>query len=126
MTEKGEIYKCEVCGNVISVIDNGKGVLVCCGQDMKLFEVKTSEEGKEKHIPVVDIDGEKVHIKVGSVEHPMEENHYIEMIEITRNNEVIGCVRLDFTDKPEVEFSMENPEGIGARAFCNVHGLWSN
>lgn len=123
--KKNEIYKCEVCGNVVEIIEIGGGVLVCCGQDMKLFEEQTAEkEGKEKHVPVVEVDGNKVNVKVGSVEHPMEEGHYIEQIEILKDKNVIAAKQLSPGDKPFVEFCLETTEGITARALCNVHGLW--
>ncbi len=127
MTQIGEIYKCGVCGNVVSVLDVGGGTLVCCGQNMNLLEVKTQEqEGKEKHVPVVTIDGNMVTVKVGSVEHPMEENHYIQMIQIMKDGYVIACKRLKHTEKPEATFYIENTEGIKARELCNIHGLWTN
>lgn len=126
MTEKNQVYKCSVCGNVVSVIENGVGVLVCCDQDMKLLNIKKEEEGKEKHIPVVSVEGNKVHVKVGSVEHPMEEKHYIERIELFKGNKLVGQFQLNYTEKPEADFCVDNPEGIKARIFCNVHGLWSN
>jgi superoxide reductase len=83
MTEKGQIYKCEICGNVVEVLDEGVGELVCCGQPMKLIEEKTEDEGKEKHVPIIEKNEEGVKVKVGSVPHPMTEEHYIEWIEIS-------------------------------------------
>jgi superoxide reductase len=87
MTKKGQIYKCEICGNIVEVLDEGVGELVCCGQPMKLIEEKTEDEGKEKHVPIIERNEEGVKIKVGSVPHPMTEEHYIEWIEISTEKE---------------------------------------
>ena len=79
MTEKKEIYKCEVCGNIVEVVHEGGGVLICCGQPMKLQKENTVDASQEKHVPI--IDGKKV--KIGSEKHPMTAEHYIEWIEAT-------------------------------------------
>ncbi len=123
MTNKKEIYKCEVCGNIVEVLHNGVGTLVCCGQPMKLIEEKIQEEGNEKHIPIIQENEEGVNVKVGSVEHPMTPEHYIEWIEIsTENGESKKFLTPD--DKPEANFPVKN-KNIKAREYCNVHGLWS-
>ncbi len=111
-----------VCGNIVEVLHAGRGQLVCCGQPMRLMEAKKSDEGKEKHLPVVERDGDRVVVKVGSVEHPMEENHYIEWIEVVADGRVYRK-QLKPGDKPEAEFTVD-AGGITARAYCNVHGLW--
>ncbi|MBW2996578.1 desulfoferrodoxin [Candidatus Woesearchaeota archaeon] len=125
MAEQNGIYKCEICGNVVSVIEAHEGELVCCGQPMKLLEEKTKEqEGKEKHVPIVEINGNNVKVKVGEVPHPMEAEHYIELIQITKDGKVIEGARLNPEDRPEAEFCLESTEGIKARELCNIHGLW--
>ena len=127
MTKRNQIYKCEICGNIVSVISIGIGTLVCCGQDMKLLEEKTREnEGEEKHVPVVSIDGNKVTVKVGSIQHPMEENHYIELIQIIKEGNVVIGKRLKADEKPQAEFCLEDTKNIKARILCNIHGLWIN
>ena len=125
MTEHKQIYKCEVCGNITEVLHNGVGELVCCGKLMKLIEVNTIEnEGKEKHVPVIEKTETSVKIKVGSVPHPMEEKHYIEWIELLC--ERCGCKQfLKPGDAPEVVMRSCCGEA-NARAFCNVHGLWKS
>ena len=80
MTELKQIYKCEVCGNIIEVIHTGQGTLVCCNQNMTLIEEQSEGEYAEKHAPVITKNEEGVNIKIGAVEHPMEEDHYIEWI----------------------------------------------
>jgi len=125
MTKLNEIYKCNVCGNVVEVIEIGGGILVCCGENMELFKEQTEElPGNEKHVPVMEIDGNKVKVKVGSVEHPMEPGHYIELIEILKDNKIIASAQLNPGEKPEAEFCLESADNLKARALCNVHGLW--
>ena len=82
MAKRREIYKCDACGNIVEVLHGGDGELVCCGEEMKLFEESTTDEGKEKHVPVLESTENGVLVKVGSNPHPMEEKHYIEWIEI--------------------------------------------
>lgn len=123
-----EIYKCDICGYIIEVVIAGGGELVCCGQPMELLAAKTEDEGMEKHVPVVSIEGDRVKIKVGSVEHPMEETHYIALIEVLGDGEVIASYKPNPGEKPDAEFCIDNPEGhkITARELCNVHGLWES
>ena len=125
MAKQNGIYKCEICGNVVSVIEAHEGELVCCGQPMKLLEEKTAEqEGKEKHVPVIEVDENKVTVKVGSVPHPMEKEHYIELIQIISDGNIVIGKRLEPGDEPKAEFCLEDTENLKARALCNVHGLW--
>lgn len=119
MAEKKEIYKCEVCGNIVEVVHEGGGVLICCGQPMKLQKENSVDASQEKHVPI--IEGKKV--KVGSVAHPMTAEHYIEWIEATSEDGQIAKVFLKPNSKPEAKFSF-NP--ISARAYCNLHGLWKS
>lgn len=122
MTVQKQIFKCNVCGNIVEVLHAGVGQLVCCGQPMELLTEKTEDVGLEKHVPVIERVGNKVKVKVGSVPHPMEQKHYIEWIEIITN---WGTCRkfLKAGDKPEAEFEIAAEE-IEAREYCNIHGLW--
>ncbi len=128
MTERKQIYRCNVCGNIVEVLHAGGGELVCCGQPMELLAEKSADTGKEKHVPVIERMDKKVKVKVGSVPHPMEENHYIEWIEIITDDEV--CRKfLKPGDAPEAVFEFEiaaEVEKVEAREFCTVHGLWQN
>ena len=127
MAELNKLYKCNICGNIVSVIVGGKGALVCCGQEMELLQEKTSgQEGKEKHVPVVEISGNNVTVKVGSVTHPMEESHFIALIQLVKDGKIIAGKRLYPGEKPEASFCLDNTEGIKARELCNVHGLWKS
>jgi len=125
MTELNQIYKCNVCGNIVEVIHNGAGELVCCGQLMELLAEKTSEdEGKEKHVPVVEKNSDGVIVKVGSTAHPMESEHYIEWIEVVTEHRTYRK-NLEPGGAPEAEFILE-AEHVKIRAYCNVHGLWKS
>lgn len=130
MTELKQIYKCAVCGNVVEVLHTGAGELVCCGQPMALMAPKAAEEGNEKHLPVVaelpanvcrGKDGVK--IKVGEQAHPMTEEHHIEWIEIITADGKSGKKFLKPGDLPEADF-YTRMNAVGARAYCNIHGLW--
>ena len=122
MTKKNEIYKCNVCGNIVEVLHTGVGRLVCCGELMVLQKENTVEGVGEKHIPVVDRQGSEAVVTVGAVEHPMEEKHYIEWIEIIEDG-VVRRKNLNPGDKPQVTFCVKS-DNITVRAYCNVHGLW--
>ena len=123
MTQKKQIYKCEICGNIVEMLHGGAGELVCCGQPMKLFEEKNQEEGQEKHVPVIEKTEKGTLVKVGSAPHPMEGDHFIEWIEIIVGDKY-GRKFLRPGDKPEVEFEINYADNMMARDYCNVHGLW--
>jgi len=122
MTKKLQIYKCEKCGNIVEVLHEGIGQLVCCEIPMKLMEENTVDASQEKHVPAIERIGENYKVKVGSVPHPMEEKHYIEWIELI----VDGKAYREFLrpgQSPEALFRVEG-ENISAREYCNIHGLW--
>lgn len=122
MTEKKQIYRCAVCGNIVEVVNAGAGTLSCCGQPMKLLKENTSDGALEKHVPVVErIDG-GYKVTVGSVEHPMTDAHYIQWIELSTESETMRKY-LTPADKPTATFSTEAKE-VTAREYCNLHGLW--
>jgi len=122
MTEKLEIYKCEVCGNIVEVLHAGAGELVCCGQPMKLFKENTVDAAKEKHVPVIEKVANGYKVKVGSVPHPMEEKHYIEWIELIAGGKAYRQF-LKPGEAPEAFFAID-AEKVTAREYCNLHGLW--
>ena len=122
MAEKLQVYNCEVCGNIAEVLRGGKGELVCCGQPMKLLEENTTDAAVEKHVPVIEALDGGVLVKVGSVEHPMTDEHHIEWIEIVAGN-ATNTAFLEPGMKPEAKF-LVGPDGITAREHCNLHGLW--
>jgi len=125
MAKLKEIYKCDLCGNIIEVIHDGGGnQLTCCGQPMELLTEKLQDAGNEKHVPVIEKTATGVKVKVGSIPHPMEEKHYIEWIELFADDAVYRKF-LKPLDKPEAEFCV-TAKRIAARDYCNVHGLWKS
>lgn len=124
MTKLFDVYKCEVCGNIVKVVHASGGTLVCCGQNMTLLAEKTTDQGKEKHVPVVEKSAKGILVKMGSVPHPMEEKHFIEWIEV-RTGANVFIHGLKPGDKPEAEFPVSDLSAK-VRAYCNVHGLWTN
>ena len=121
MTESLQIYKCEVCGNIVEMLHEGAGELVCCGQPMKVFVENTVDAAREKHVPVKERVSGGLKVKVGSVPHPMEEKHYIEWVEIIAGPKAYRHF-LKPGDDPEAVFPVEGE--FTAREYCNLHGLW--
>ncbi|MBU7030555.1 MAG: desulfoferrodoxin, partial [Theionarchaea archaeon] len=105
MTKRLEVYKCNVCGNIVEVLHEGIGQLVCCGQPMELLEAKQEDVGKEKHVPVIEQKDGKLLVKVGSVPHPMEEKHYIEWVQVIADGKAYRKF-LNPGEKPEAEFEI--------------------
>ena len=122
MTELKQIYRCNVCGNIVEMVHTGVGELVCCGQPMELLKAKTKDEGLEKHVPVIEKTDKGVKVKVGSIPHPMEEKHYIEWVEIIADGEAYRQF-LSPGGVPEASFKID-AEKVTAREYCNLHGLW--
>lgn len=125
MTDVNEVYKCNICGNIVEVLHSGAGELVCCGEAMKLRQENTVDAAKEKHVPVVEfVNGNEAFVKVGEIEHPSDEKHYIEWIEVITNKRVYRR-NLKAGDKPEAKFMLRASESIvSVREYCNLHGLW--
>lgn len=124
MPEIMEVYKCELCGNIVEVLHGGKSPLVCCGQDMKLMKENTVDASKEKHVPVIEKTEKGIKVKVGAVPHPMEEKHFIEWIELVADGKVFREY-LKPGMAPEATFCLcFTPKTLEAREYCNLHGLW--
>jgi len=123
MTKRLQVYKCEICGNIVQVFHAGKGELVCCNQPMKLLEEQTEEQGREKHMPVAEKTDKGIKVEVGSVPHPMEEKHYIEWIEV-QTDKGMSTKFLNPGDEPRAEFEIEG-DIVKTREYCNIHGLWA-
>jgi superoxide reductase len=117
-----QVYKCNVCGNIVEVLHAGIGELVCCGQPMKFYEENTVDASKEKHVPVVEKIEGGFKVKVGSIPHPMEEKHYIEWIEVIADEKAYRQF-LKPGDVPEAVFMLD-ASAITAREYCNLHGVW--
>lgn len=122
MAEQLQIYKCGVCGNIVEVLHGGVGELVCCGEPMKLYEENAVDAAVEKHVPVKEATDHGLKVKVGSVAHPMTDEHYIEWIEVVAD----GKAYREFLkpgDAPEATFCIDAKQ-IVLREYCNLHGLW--
>ena len=125
MTKLRELYRCEICGNIVEVVHEGAPSLVCCGKPMIKLEAKTEDKGQEKHVPVVEKTDSGITVKVGSIEHPMEDGHYIKFIELLLKDKIMRK-ELKPGEAPEVKFCAIESDVIEAREFCSVHGLWKN
>jgi len=123
MTELNQVYKCNVCGNIVELVHTGVGTLVCCGQPMQLMKENTVDASKEKHVPVIEKTAKGVKVKIGSIPHPMETAHYIEWVEIIADGRSYKKF-LKPGDAPEAEFCVE-AKNLTAREYCNLHGLWA-
>ncbi|MFW5855923.1 MAG: desulfoferrodoxin [Bacillota bacterium] len=123
MTELREIYKCVICENVVEVLRSGVGTLVCCEEDMEKLEAKTEDKGMEKHVPAVEETDNGIMVKVGDVPHPMEENHYIKLIEVLTEDKVLKA-ELQPGQEPKAEFNVDKDDVVSVREFCTVHDLW--
>lgn len=129
MAEKMDLYKCNVCGQIIEVIHSGAGQLVCCSLPMEqLSEHSNDDEFQEKHVPVITIEGENKTIRVGSIPHPMEKEHYIMFIEaISPDKKYLKRKYLNPSDEPQMSLkTCCHYEGFNARELCNIHGLWTS
>jgi superoxide reductase len=120
--DKKEIYKCGVCGNVVEVLFAGGGELVCCGKPMVLQLENTVDASKEKHIPVIEKTADGYKVKVGAIPHPMEEKHYIVMIELNVDGNSYNQL-LAPGAAPEATFCVKG-NAVSAREYCTLHGLW--
>ncbi len=124
MTERDAVYKCPTCGNIVEVRHAAAGELVCCGAPMVLLAANTEDAATEKHVPQVTRTEEGIMVRVGSVDHPMDDTHYIEWITLVTDNKS-KTVYLAPGDAPTALFST-TAEKVTAYAYCNLHGLWKS
>ena len=122
MAQLNEVYKCNLCGNIVAVTHAGNGEMSCCGAPMKLMKEGTTDGAKEKHIPVIEKTANGYKVKVGSVAHPMEEAHWIEWIELIADGKSYRQF-LKPGQAPEAEFLIK-ADKVTAREYCNLHGHW--
>lgn len=120
-----EFLKCKKCGKVVQVLNDSACDTMCCGEAMVELKANTTDAAVEKHVPVVEKNGNSVEVKVGSVVHPMEEKHYIEWIALETKN-TAQFKMLKPGDEPKAVFVLsDSDEAVKAYAYCNLHGLWS-
>lgn len=122
MPEKLEVYKCDLCGNIVEVLTGGGADLNCCGQSMTKLNENTTDAAVEKHVPALEKTADGWQVNVGTVDHPMTEEHLIEWIELIAGDKVY-CEFLKAGDKPAAFFPV-TADAVTARAYCNLHGLW--
>lgn len=119
-----QFYRCEKCGNIVGMIHYGGGPLACCGQPMVLLTANTTDAATEKHVPSVKMDGNTLHVQVGSTLHPMTEEHYIQWI-VAVQGSLTQRVQLTPQDEPKATFTIDPAKGpVTVYEYCNLHGLW--
>jgi superoxide reductase len=122
MPKRFDIYRCPVCSNIVEIYFGADGQLYCCGEPMKLLPGNTTDAAKEKHVPVIEKIAGGYKVKVGEVAHPMEEDHYIQWIELITETQSYAKF-LKPGDAPEAVFMIE-ADALTAREYCNKHGHW--
>lgn len=122
MEEKVILYRCELCGNIVEMVKDGGGELVCCGKPMIKLEPNTVDAAQEKHVPVYEKNGDVVSVQVGSVEHPMIDEHHIEWIAV-ETPDLIQRHVLKPGEHPRADFHVDSDEFV-IFEYCNLHGLW--
>jgi len=123
MPQLNEVYKCELCGNIVEMLHGGPGALTCCNQKMVLQTENTVDAAQEKHVPVIEIGADSITVKVGSVAHPMADEHYIEWIELIADGKVYRQ-NLQPGNVPQATFPVIG-QSVTAREYCNLHGHWT-
>ncbi len=118
-----KFYICEHCGNIITKIRDKKVPVMCCGQKMTELVPGTVDASLEKHVPVVTVDGNTVNVEVGSVAHPMVEEHYIQWIYLLTDKG--GQIKyLNPDEEPKASFALSDEKPLAVYEYCNLHGLW--
>ena len=121
--KRATFYKCEICGNICVKVVEGGGTLSCCNQPMTIIEPNTTDAAQEKHVPVAKIEDNKIIVNVGSVDHPMEEVHFIQWIYVVTEEGVLArCLKPG--EAPHAEISLGGQKPIAVFEYCNLHGLW--
>lgn len=120
---KTKFYKCNRCGNIVNKIKDTGVPIICCGQPMELLEANTTEASTEKHLPEVKLEGSTLKVNVGSVQHPMASEHYIEWVYVETET---GGYRKDLKpgSEPTVTFELGDEKPVAVYSYCNLHGLW--
>ena len=115
---------CETCKKMVVVVDDTPVPAMCCGKKMTVLEAGTTDAAVEKHVPVAEINGNELLVKVGSVEHPMTEGHHIAHIAVLFDDDSFALKKLDHVGKPEAVFPLGSAKPVAVYEYCNLHGLW--
>lgn len=118
-----QFYRCKKCGKIIEIVNGGAPETVCCGEAMTELKANTTDAATEKHLPVIEINGDKVTVSVGSAVHPMESDHYIQWIAI-ETDKGIQRKALNPGEEPKAVFALAEEKLLAAYEYCNKHGLW--
>lgn len=118
-----DIYRCELCGNIVTKVVSGAGPLSCCGQPMTILKAGVVDAAVEKHVPSLQLDGDVLSVQIGEVVHPMQPEHYIQMILVQQENKV-QYVTLSPEQKPNASFVIDPSKPVAVYEYCNLHGLW--
>jgi len=124
MAKQNDVYKCEICGNIVGVLHTGAAPLVCCNQKMTLMAENSVDAATEKHVPVIEIGTDSITVKIGSTAHPMQDEHYIEWIELVADGKSYRQF-LQPGEEPQATFPVIAQQ-VTAREYCNLHGHWSS
>ena len=121
--KRATFYRCEKCGNIVVKAVDGGGQLTCCGQPMGIIDPNTTDAATEKHVPVVSVDGDKIVVNVGSVDHPMVDEHFIQWVYVVTEEGVLArCLKPG--EAPHAEICLGSQKPIAVYEYCNLHGLW--
>ena len=120
------LHLCKLCNQLVELVQVGHLPLICCGQDMTPLVANTTDASNEKHVPVVVDKGDYIEVTVGSVEHPMEEKHFIVFIEVLTTDNRVYRKELKPGEKPFATFPVKRNEVVEVREYCNLHGLWKS
>ena len=118
-----QFFKCKKCGKIVEIVNKGCPALVCCGEEMTEIKANTSDGATEKHVPVIEVNGDKVTVKIGSAVHPMEADHWIQWIEI-ETDKGVQRKNLNPGEAPQATFILSGEKLLAAYEYCNKHGLW--
>jgi len=124
MCREPKFYVCEHCGNMVNMLHDSEVPMTCCGEEMKEIQANTTDASQEKHVPVITVQEDEVTVRIGSVPHPMTEEHKIVWVYLqTEKGEQLNCI--DTQDQPETFFKLpDDDKVIAVFAYCNLHGLW--
>ena len=123
MAERFQVYKCDSCGNTVEMLCGSNQQIACCGKPMRRLLENVVDASIEKHVPVIKESGKEIEVKVGSVPHPMDKDHYIEWIEAVKDGKIVFRQYLNPGEAPEARFKTD-AKSVIVRDFCNLHGLW--
>ncbi|MDR0861259.1 MAG: desulfoferrodoxin [Oscillospiraceae bacterium] len=124
MAQKLTFFRCAICGKIEDVYGDEPTAPICCGQPMSALTPNTTDAAQEKHVPVATLDGDSLSVQVGSVLHPMQDNHFIEWIYVQTETGKKKQI-LSPGDAPTAVFNVAGAKPVAVYEYCNLHGLWS-